>query len=301
LFKATSLNGIFNQVGKVLGPVLGATLVAVISPQACMLVNAISFGLSALILLTVLRVEKSGRSEAEAAGLGKAEGHVVGGGSIEPRQKSSFWQEWRAGWSLLAGNRVLLNWLVFGLISSVALQLGDFQIPVVFREYDATRTDLFGYAVSSVGVGSVISIALLSRRKEIKSYGWLFGGGFLLLGCLFGATGLLRPGMPWWIIIVVALFGGLGNGLTMTGTNYVVQKETPQEAIGRVSGILNSLFSVVMIISPLAGGVLVRTFGASPTFQWIGLFLAVMGVAGILLDRFWFGRKKQEPAMNVVS
>jgi MFS family permease len=87
----------------------------------------------------------------------------------------------------------------------------------------------------------------------------------------------------------------------MTGTNYVVQKETPQEAIGRVSGILNSLFSVVMIISPLAGGVLVRTFGASPTFQWIGLFLAVMGVAGILLDRFWFGRKKQEPAMNVVS
>ncbi|PWK14317.1 MFS transporter [Tumebacillus permanentifrigoris] len=279
LLKATSLNGIVNQVGKVLGPVLGGTLVAVFSPQACMLVNAVSFALSAMILLTVGRVEERRSSEVQSE---------AGAEASEP--KLSFGQEWKAGWSMVASNRVLLNWLVFGLVASAALQLGDFQIPVVFREYDATRTDLFGYAVSSIGVGSVISIALLSRRKEIKSYGWLFG-----------ATGLLRPGMAWWMIIVVALIGGLGNGLTMTGTNYVMQKETPPEAIGRVSGIMNSMFSVVLIVSPLTGGVLVRTFGASPTFQGIGMFLVVMGVVGILVDRVWFQKKRTASTMNATS
>ncbi|MBL0387763.1 MFS transporter [Tumebacillus sp. ITR2] len=286
LLRATSLNGMVNQIGKVLGPIIGATLVAAFSPQACLLVNAISFGLSALVLLTVGRVEEKSASAVVTAEQGELASVKV------PEEKPSFWESWKDGWKVLAGNRVVLTWLVFGLMASTALQLGDFQFPVLFREYDATRTDLFGYAVAAIGIGSVICIAVLGRMKEIKKYGWLFGGGILLLGVLFGGVGLIQPGMPWWLIIVIALVGGIGNGLTMTGTNYVLQKETPQEAVGRVSGIMNSLFSVVLIVSPLTGGVLVRTLGAGVTFKGIGMVLVVIGVLGFVVEKVWFRGKQ---------
>lgn len=280
LLRATSLNGMVNQGSKVLAPLLGATLAAMFSPQLCLVVNAITFLLSALILLTVRQIEVPGEKGQSA--------------SVPPvgeESKLSFVESWKQGWAVLFRQRVLLNALLFGVCAMLALQLGDFQWPVVFREYDASRPELFGYTVAAVGIGSIAVISILSKRKDIRAYGMLYGGAFLLLGLLFGFMGRLQPSVPWWSLLPIALLGGIGNGLSMVATNYIMQKETPQDAIGRVAGISNTVYSFVMIISPLTGGVLVRTYGAGPTFFGIGVILLVLGVAGILLGRMLFNRR----------
>lgn len=53
---------------------------------------------------------------------------------------------------------------------------------VLLRDLYPGNTQLFGWYIDMSGGGSVISITLLKRQKELRSYGWLFGGGYLLIG-----------------------------------------------------------------------------------------------------------------------
>lgn len=50
LFRATSLNGLVNQASKVAGPLLGAMTLVVMSPQACIILNALLRLCSGLVL-----------------------------------------------------------------------------------------------------------------------------------------------------------------------------------------------------------------------------------------------------------
>ncbi|MCK9905324.1 MFS transporter, partial [Frankia sp. Cpl3] len=95
-------------------------------------------------------------------------------------------------------------------------------------------------------------------------------------------------GQPIALLLTGAFIGGIGTGLTSVGSNYLRQKESPIDAVGRVMGIFNSLQSVVCIIAPLIGGVMVTTIGVSYAFQVIGCAVGVLGVVGILWrNQFW--------------
>lgn len=276
LLKATSLNSIVHQAGKVLGPLLGAGLVAWFEPQTSLVVNAVTFVLSAVLLMRIGNVEER-RAESVQ---GKAE-------------KMGFWSSWREGWQVLLGNRVVLVSVLFSLTASMTFMMVDFQFAVVFRQYAPNRPELMGWSMALIGLGSVCAIAAMNRLKEMKRYGLWLGSGYLVGSTFLIVIGLVVPGMsPLWILLA-SLIGGVGFGAVMVVSNYVMQKETPKEAIGRVSGIMNSLISVVLIISPVIGGRLVEVFGANQTFLMIGYALLVLGAFAILSQRLLWKRADQ--------
>jgi predicted MFS family arabinose efflux permease len=112
---------------------------------------------------------------------------------------------------------------------------------------------------------------------------------------MFMAAGLFHKDTPLWIILPVSFIGGIGTGFISTGLNYMMQKETPPEAIGRVSGIYDSMSSVVFIVSPLTGGVLIGLWGASFTFLSVGIGVGSVGLIGVVLQRWlWRTAKSSE-------
>lgn len=264
LLQASSWNGLINQIAKIAGPLLGGAVLVWLLPQACVLVNAVSFLISAVILMSTGRIEEDTASEPV---------HGV---------KRSFREDWREGWQVVLGNRVLLSTMIFGFFGMIAVVLIDFQSTVLLRDLYPGDTQLFGWCMAASGVGSVISITLLKRQKELRSYGWLFGGGYLLIGIGFAGKGLLEAGAFMFWPIVYSWLVGIGNGMWIVTGTYLYQKEPPKEAIGRVNGIQNSISSVVLVTVPLLGGWQVMEWGASTAFLVNGCAVMFVGLVGVL-------------------
>lgn len=198
--------------------------------------------------------------------------------------------QWQQGWGYLHRNRTVRNTVIFGCFGLMAILMVDYQFTTLFREIKPGNESLLGGLASSIGGGAIIIILLLNRLPRI-GYGWGLGGGYLLIGAGIAALGWIEPNTSGIWIIVLGIWIGLGNGLFMVTMNYVLQKETPPDYVGRVFGIQNSLFSIVLVAAPLAGGAIIRSNGPSPTFQLIGLVTLAIGLAGILLQRIlWAGR-----------
>lgn len=278
LLQATSLNGAVFQMGKLIGPLIGGAVAAFLAPTICLIVNACSFLLSALLLLPIRHVEKN-----------------IASAPVHSRKTSvPLHLAWREGWGIFLQNRILLFSTLFSLLAMMAIQLADAQLAVIFREKVPLHPEMIGYVVSAVGLGALLTVTWLHRQKEIRAYGWVLGGGVFLIGICFSWIALYQPESNRYWLLVAALFAGAGTGLTTVGTNYLVQKETPREALGRIRGIIDSLTSTTFIAAPLLGGWLMTVWGPSLAFLRIGSGIAAIGLGALLLQRFIWGKRKVE-------
>ncbi|MFD0590272.1 MFS transporter [Paenibacillus sp. GCM10027627] len=275
LLQATSLNGAVFQLSKVLGPLLGASVAAAWSPSICMAVNAACFVLSACLLLSV--PAEQGRPA-----------------TVEDRSQETIGlaSAWRDGWRMLWHSRALQMSICFCLFGLAGIQMIDAQIAILLREAAPGRPELIGWLVTAIGAGGLAAVAWLRRYQQLSAYGWLLGGGVALIGLMFAALGTVGEHTPVLLILLASFIGGIGTGLTSTGMNYIMQKETPPEAIGRVSGIFDSLCSAIFIVAPLTGGAFIKLWGASSTFVYVGVVIGVVGLSGIALQK-WLWRKEQ--------
>lgn len=285
LLQATSLNGAVFQLSKILAPLLGASVAASFSPAICMAVNAATYILSAALLFWV------------PAGQGRVD-------ADEPltQEKAGLRSAWREGWRFLIRSRALQVSIAFSMTGLAGIQMIDVQFPVLFRDIAPEQPDLMGWVVSAIGAGGLLSVTWLRRYEQLSAYGWLLGGGVLLIGLMFAVSGLFQPSTPNWIMLLLYFLGGIGTGFTSTGMNYILQKETPPEAIGRVSGIFDSISSVIFLAAPLIGGAFIELWGAAYTFLIVGLSIGGVGLVGVLLQRLlWGTRKPQEQAASVTA
>ncbi|MGE5705031.1 MAG: MFS transporter [Clostridia bacterium] len=277
LLQATSLNGTVFQLSKVLGPLLGATLASSFSPALCMGVNATSFFISAMLLLMIQAMHGESTS-AVAQTAGRIRLH----------------QAWREGWGLLLSRRILFVTVFFALVAMFAIQLIDAQFTVLMRDIAPDRPELVGWVVTAVGLGGLVTVTWLQRLKQLTAYGWIFGGGITLIGVMFAFSGLYQPHMhPIWMLLA-AFIGGIGTGFTFVGTTYVLQKETPESAVGRVSGIYDSLTSTILILAPLSGGLIIEQWGAAFSFSFVGVLICVIGLIGLIFQRFLWGKRQEK-------
>lgn len=274
LLQASTLNGAVLQLGKLIGPMLGGLIAAVFAPAICLVINAACFLFSNVFLFTIRKIEEQlPRPAAEEKPL-------------------PYRQAWQEGWRIFLQSRILLLSTIFIVMTSLAIQLADTQFPVIFREKLPNHPEMLGYTISVVGLGALATVSWLHRLKEIRSYGWVLGGGVLLIGIGFSWIGFFQPSAGMYWLLIPAILTGIGTGLTSVGSNYLIQKESPPQALGRVRGIIQSVTSATFIIAPLLGGVIVTVWGPSIAFVWVGLLISAVGCGAILLQRWIWGRKR---------
>ena len=100
----------------------------------------------------------------------------------------------------------------------------DAQFVTLFSEVFPNKPGFTGWAISAVGIGSLLMVILLNRLKKISKFGWFFGTGCLLIGVMTGGFGFLLN-YNFITAIVLSFIGGIGNGLTFTAINYLIQSE----------------------------------------------------------------------------
>lgn len=284
LLQATSLNGLVNQLSKIAGPLLGGIILAMFTPQICILIGAAGRIASCAMLWTVRHASDDVKkttpvSNACTEVVQSEEGYI---------RRGTVWQEWKEGWKYLLQRRVLLHTMIYCFFGLTALLMVDYQFTVLLREIAPNNESMLGILVAAIGLGAVIVLLIVNRQEHI-GYRFGLGTGAMGIGLGIAGLGLVPSGSSSWMITGLALVIGLGNGLYMVTNQTIMQKESSAEMVGRVFGISNTLVSVALVTAPLAGGAIIELAGVKSAFFGIGFIVAMIGLIGLLFGKKWWG------------
>ncbi len=229
---ANSLTSLSLNLGRVAGPAVGAALVAVIGPPAAFAVNALSFGLSALLLALLLRAGVPAPARA-----------------AEPLQP---WRDLREGFAtVLAAPWLWITILVLSL-TNVTLA-GPYSVAMPFLVKDSLKASVgtLGLLYAVFPLGYVVGGLWLGRYARLRRRGLVMYGATAVAALMLGLFGLLPP---VWVLLAAALINGAALEAGHLVWTNSLQTMVPNEQLGRVVSI-DSLgsFGLLPIGLALAG------------------------------------------------
>jgi DHA3 family macrolide efflux protein-like MFS transporter len=244
----------------VLGPLAGGILVATTSPDWAYGINAVTFLLSAAL---ILRIPARLLQVAQAA----TEGH---------------WRDVAEGLALIRGSRALLTVLIAWNVSmlgnagvnvaevalaKVSFHAGDFGFGLMLASAG------FGLVFGSLGVGS-----LVERRQLARVY--VTGLGMMAIG-----IGAAAAAPNVWVAAVCVVISGAGNGIALVCNALLVQRGAPDRLRGRVFTVLMSSNYAVLGLGMAAAGPLTDAVGARWVWGGSACLAAFAAFVGYTLAR----------------
>lgn len=289
--RATGLAGAIERGSTMLGAALAGGLVVAIGPANAVAVDAVSFGLCALVLVVTTRSLERGRGLDE---LDRRQGHDLRGSTPEREAGgTSYAAELREGWDFLRRDPVLMSLCVMIAVTNLLdLAWSAVLLPVWARESGAGVAAV-GLVFSVWGgasmIGSVVAAAYGTRLPRFATY----LVAFLITG--LPRFVLFALGVPLWAILVMCVVGGCASGFLNPVLGAVQFERIPRAMVGRVTSLSNALCWSLMPFGGLLGGVLVSGIGLDPAIMVIGLAYFVTTMAPALLPSFR-GMNRQVPA-----
>ncbi len=246
-------------VAEVGGPGFAGALVQIVSAPFAILVDAISFAVSALSLALIRAPEPPRPSRAE---------------------RSPLWREVREGISV-----VRRNVLIFPLAASSVTEhfFGSFYAALyaLYLLDDLHLTPfLLGVVISAGGVGSLAGSFVATRASR------RFGVGPAMIGCAAAssAIGILTPLASGPLVVATLmvflpqLIGDALDTIHWIGADTVVQTVTHDRVLGRVSATIDFLSHGVAPLGAIAAAVIAESFGVRSAMAvgWAGGATAVL-------------------------
>ena len=273
LNSANSLNGLSQRMTGIIGPALGALLVAAGGTSITFGLDALSFFISALCILPLLR------SNLDQAQKQKETSHTVNS------QKSAK-ETLKQGYTdLLEGFKLVIHipwvWitiLLFGLINIFDAGPRAVAMPFFIKEDLGENVELLGLFGSVASLGFVLGMIWLGQyvrlhRRGLFAYLSILVTGIMLLPFAFK--------LPVPILIASMFIGGFSTSVFSLIWTHTLQEMVPGEMLGRVSSI-DALGSFVLLPIGLAlAGWATDRFGAPMVFLIGGLGVIIVVLLGL--------------------
>jgi MFS family permease len=178
-------------------------------------------------------------------------------------------REWLAALAVLLGGILLHSMNVLMLATVLPTVVGELGGAALIS---LPSTAFLASSIIAATCAGLIT-ATFGARNTYCTGAAVFSAGALVIA--------LAPAMAW--VIAGRFVQGLGGGL-IAGVAYVLVRSTfPEAAWARVISLLSGMWSVAILVGPLAGGVFAR-YG-----HWRGSFVAVAAIAAVLaVGAFWW-------------
>src|SRR5215216_1777570 len=274
LTSANSLNGLSQRLTGIVGPTLGAALVAVGGTSVTFALDALSFFISAICVLPLIRVNLG--SSPKRAGL--TQGISSTESSVKAALKQGF-SDLLEGFRLVA--RIPWIWitiLLFGVINIMEAGPRAVAMPFLIKEDLAADVGLLGLLGSAASLGYVLGMISLGRyvrlrRRGLLAYLSIVGTGSTLLPFAFT--------LPVPILIVSMFISGLCTSVFALIWTHTLQEMVPGEMLGRVYSI-DALGSFVLLpIGFALAGWATELLGAPTVFLVGGIGVIVFVLLGL--------------------
>jgi MFS family permease len=271
------VNGIHEAVwglAFLVGPALGALLIATVGVESAFWVMAAAFIASALLLGLV---------------------HVPGSGRPHVDHRPAFWAGTFDGIKLVFGDAPLRTVVLLSTgIVAVAYPVLGIVLPVIYQGID-----------DPVGLGAVVMAFSLGGVVGALLYG-SFGHhshprrAFAI--AMWGSALTLTAFAIWpetGVMIGAALVGGVLLGPMNPIINLALQRRTPESMRGRAMGVVIALAYGAYPIGYVLAGVLVESFGVVTTmavFAVVNVVIALLAMAAPSLKRL-----DEEPLLDELA
>jgi MFS family permease len=281
LASANSLTELSYQLYILLGPMLGATCVALAGTSTAFAFDGLTFGISALCLLGLRLPASSARTAAKASSSRGVRGTMI---------------ELREGIRYVAGSTFLWVTIVLAALTSIG-GAGAVQVALPKLVQSIYKQDiwLLGIIWAVGGVGSLIALPLVTYLNRLRKQGLVIYLAMAISGAALIAFGLPSPRLLQPAVACIAMtvftFGQtIGEVLWIT----VMQETVPDDKLGRVNSI-NQLaaYGFWPLGFILAGWITDRI---SPTWVFIGAGVSIVGFYGLAL---LFRSIRQAPATRI--
>jgi MFS family permease len=269
LVPANALNGLNNNLARLVGPPLGGLVVAAWSLPGAALIDAATFFIAAGMLALVRVDGRAVRTTTADA----ARDH------IPARAWTAMWRDLVAGLVLMRRNRLIaivaLSWAVGGI--------GEGLFSSLFAPFVITVLDggsaAFGTIVAAQAIGGLVGSAAIGRIGGSIAPGRLLGLGAIGLGALDLCTinahrvapGLLLP------LIFMVIVGIPGSGIDV-GSATLIQTTVADAYRGRVFGAIGAIGALSMLVGTALAGTLGDRLGIVTLLNVEGALFVAAGV-----------------------
>jgi MFS family permease len=239
------------RITLVLGPAVAGVLIGVIGAANVLVIDAVSFAVSFLLVATFL--PRTGPVEQDESG----------GGLF-------------AGLAYIRRDPLLRAWGSMMIVIDASWLVLFAAVPVlVFEEY-GRHAAIAGWLIGAFGAGALLGNVVAYRTlRRVDSLTW-------------ASVGLLVEALPLWLLplplpavaIGAALFtGGLVNGLVNPALHSIVTLRPPAAIRGKVMSALLTLSQVGGPLALLAAGPALGAFGARPVFAVVAAVQTLARIA----------------------
>ena len=253
--RVTGLAGTVERLSSMLGAALAGVLVAAVGATNALLVDAASFGVSAVVLLATTGALRPAAPVAE-----DAEGRYA--------------DRLREGWAFLRGDRVLLGIAVMVALTNL-LDAAYVTVLVPVWAVESGRGAgaiglLFAVFSGFSAVGAICAATWAARLPRYRTY----LVGFLVCGAPRFAVFALDTPVPLLLAVIAA--SGFAAGFLNPVLGAVIFERIPARLVGRVSSLTTAMCFALIPLGGLLGGSLVAGVGLAAAMLVVGTaYLAV--------------------------
>jgi MFS family permease len=268
---ANALLHTVQDLGVVVGPAIGAVLLAVGPNSVAFLVNGVTFAVSAALIWTIRRPAVA----ASARPVESARAHLLEG--LRSVRTTPF----------------VVPLLI--VIAMAELTYGAQTVQLVV--YAARRLDLgaagYGYLLAAGGAGGLLSAGFnprLTRSNRVS-------GIVVVSGGLFCATQLAYAGVSELVAaLVVTLIGGAGFVACEVVAETALARVASAESLGRLMGVVEAVAVGAMVAGALLASLLLASTSLRSSFLVLGgaTLLATVGCLGWLRGLDALSRRRAE-------
>jgi len=270
LMNAITLNSATFNLARIIGPAIGAMLMAYLGAGWCFLLNGFSF---MAVIYGLVHIE--------------AVNYV--------RKKSSeqsMFKEIKNGLKYIKNNLVLLETIMLISIMGVFVFNYNVLIPVFTKNVLHMAEKTYGMLMSALGAGSLIGALLMSFRSKVGPSKKLMIGSSLAIGIMLILTG--SSNLYYFTAISLAITG-IFNMFFSTTANTTLQINSKDEYRGRVMSVYTLVFAGSAPLGNLFSGFVAEKYGADAVFMISGACTIVLILLLITWSRL---RKKDKKTLN---
>lgn len=267
LMHANALNLLNNNLGRLIGPLVGGVLLAAAGLSSVVVFDSLTFLAAGLLIFLV-------RTPARAVSPISLQGHNT------PGVFRRFLHDWREGIDVIRKDQVIsILFVAFVLLNLGGIMLDPLGTPFLM-EVVGVDSKMYGYILTIQAVGGITGALTAGKIGERLAPARVFGWGTVLVGLLQ----LIRYNLPTLpVVLAMTVLIGLPAAVVAIAMDTLFQQFVPNSHLGRVSGTLSTTIAVVSLVGVLGiAGPMGNIWGIVPILNFAACVTIASGLTGIL-------------------